>query len=69
MADELPGAAFSGGCKPKAPVLLIDNEGGPLRCEPLKHSRHRRGPNPESLGKSIGWNPQFLGTAQFEDGF
>ena len=69
MADEFPGAAFSHGGKPNTPVLLIDNEGGPLRCKPLKHSRYRRGPNSESLGKSIGWNAQFLGTAQFEDGF
>ena len=69
MADELPGATFSSGCKSNAPVLLIDNEGGPLRREPLKHSRHRRRPNPESFGKRIGWNAQFLGTAQFEDGF
>ena len=54
MADELPGAAFSDGGKPNTPVLLIDDEGGPLRCKPLEHSRHRRGPDSESAGKSIG---------------
>ena len=40
MADEFPGAAFSGRCEPNTPMFLIRHQGRTLRCEPLQHSGH-----------------------------
>ena len=69
MPHQFPRPPFPRGRKPDTSVLLVRNECGPLRCESLKHSGHRGRSNFQPLGKSVRCDAQFLGTAQFEDGF
>jgi len=40
MPHQFPRPPFPRRSKPDTPVLLVRNEGGPLRCKSLKHSGH-----------------------------